>query len=61
MLCCIEVLGTTNKPKLVPIAYPQLTEQVIRNLKKEGIVIDANHAIRGAAQAMRKLESEFLR
>lgn len=37
---------------LVPTAYPQLTEATIAALKKVGIVIYGNHAIRAAAGAM---------
>ncbi|ASK19753.1 MULTISPECIES: phosphonopyruvate hydrolase [unclassified Halomonas] len=40
---------------LVPTAYPQLREADIRALKKVGIVIYGNHAIRSATWAMREI------
>jgi phosphonopyruvate hydrolase len=39
---------------LVPTAYPDLTEAMIRDLGKIAIVIYANHAIRAAVGAMRE-------
>jgi phosphoenolpyruvate phosphomutase len=40
---------------LVPTAYPDLTEAMIRDLGKIAIVIYANHAIRAAVGAMREV------
>lgn len=40
---------------LVPTAYPDLTEAMIRELGKIAIVIYANHAIRAAVGAMREV------
>jgi len=40
---------------LVPTAYPDLTEAMIRGLGKIAIVIYANHAIRAAVGAMREV------
>ncbi|MGO3890608.1 MAG: phosphonopyruvate hydrolase [Paenalcaligenes sp.] len=44
---------------LVPTAYPQLTEQAIRDLQKVGIVIYGNHAIRAAVLAMRSVFAQI--
>lgn len=46
---------------LVPTAYPQLTEVEIASLKKVGVVIYGNHAIRAAAGAMRKVFAQIRR
>jgi len=46
---------------LVPTAYPQLTEADIAALKKVGIVIYGNHAIRAAAGAMRSVFAQIRR
>lgn len=44
---------------LVPTAYPSLTEADIAALKKVGIVIYGNHAIRAAVGAMQKVFAQI--
>lgn len=44
---------------LVPTAYPQLTEADIKALRKVGIVIYGNHAIRAAVGAMRSVFAQI--
>lgn len=44
---------------LVPTAYPQLTETDIKALRKVGIVIYGNHAIRAAVGAMRSIFAQI--
>ena len=44
---------------LVPTAYPQLTETDIKALRKVGIVIYGNHAIRAAVGAMRSVFAQI--
>ena len=39
---------------LVPTAYPQMTVAKVRELKKVGLLIWGNHAIRASVGAMRK-------
>lgn len=46
---------------IVPTAYPDLTEEKIRALKKIKIVIYANHAIRAAVGAMRTVFAQIRR
>jgi len=46
---------------LVPTAYPQLTEADIAALRKVGVVIYGNHAIRAAVGAMRQVFAEIRR
>ena len=46
---------------LVPTAYPQLTEADIAALKKVGIVIYGNHAIRAAVGAMQEVFAQIRR
>jgi len=46
---------------LVPTAYPDLTEAMIRDLGKIAIVIYANHAIRAAVGAMRAVFAQIRR
>lgn len=46
---------------LVPTAYPQLTEAMIRDLGKIAIVIYANHAVRAAVGAMRAVFAQIRR
>lgn len=53
---------TGNVPLvLVPTAYPQLTEADIAALRKVGVVIYGNHAIRAAVGAMRQVFAEIRR
>ena len=44
---------------LVPTAYPSLTEADITTLKKVGVVIYGNHAIRAAVGAMQKVFAQI--
>lgn len=44
---------------LVPTAYPQLTEADIAALRKVGVVIYGNHAIRAAVGAMRSVFAQI--
>lgn len=46
---------------IVPTAYPDLTETKIRDLGNIAVVIYANHAIRAAVTAMRKVFAEIKR
>jgi len=46
---------------IVPTAYPDLTEAKVRALGKIAVVIYANHAIRAAVTAMRKVFAEIKR
>jgi len=46
---------------LVPTAYPDLTEAMIRELGKISIVIYANHAVRAAVGAMREVFAQIRR
>lgn len=46
---------------LVPTAYPQLTEADITALRKVGIVIYANHAVRAAVGAMQSVFAQIRR
>jgi len=46
---------------IVPTAYPDLTEDKVRALKKIRIVIYANHAIRAAVKAMRDAFAQIRR
>jgi len=46
---------------IVPTAYPALTEAKVRTLGKIAIVIYANHAVRAAVTAMRKVFAEIRR
>ena len=46
---------------LVPTAYPDLTEARIEALGKIAIVIYANHAVRAAVAAMRRIFAEIRR
>lgn len=44
---------------LVPTAYPDLTEALISDLKKVGLVIYGNHAIRAAVGAMQSVFAQI--
>jgi len=44
---------------LVPTAYPQLSEADIADLRKVGVVIYGNHAIRAAVGAMRRVFAQI--
>jgi phosphonopyruvate hydrolase len=60
-----EIIDFTRRwPKktplaVVPTAYPDLTEAKIRELRKIGMVIYGNHAVRAAVTAMRQVFAEI--
>ncbi|WP_265518263.1 phosphonopyruvate hydrolase [Nitratireductor luteus] len=46
---------------IVPTAYPQMTEARAKALKKVGILIYGNHAVRGAVTGMRQVFAQIIK